>query len=95
MDFYDFLPKENYSIMITNPPYGERLADKKEADKLYNIMGIKMGKLKTWSMYVITSDQDFEKKFQRRANRRRILFNGRIKTTYYQFHGQQPKKQGI
>jgi putative N6-adenine-specific DNA methylase len=94
MDFYEYLPEEDYSIMITNPPYGERLADTKEADKLYSIMGIKLSKLKTWSMYVITSDQFFEKKFQRKANRRRILFNGRIKTTYYQFHGQQPKKQG-
>jgi len=79
--------------MITNPPYGERLSEKEEVDKLYKLIGEKIGKLKTWSSYIITSDKDFEKTFGKQADRRRKLYNGRIETIYYQFYGLNPKKE--
>jgi len=92
-DFKDYLPKDNYSIMITNPPYGDRLSDQEEVTKLYQLMSKKLKDLKTWSIYVITSDKDFENTFGKIADRRRKLYNGRIETIYYQFHGQNPKKE--
>ena len=92
-DFKDLSLKDDYSIMITNPPYGERLSEKEEVDKLYKLIGEKIGKLKTWSSYIITSDKDFEKTFGKQADRRRKLYNGRIETIYYQFYGLNPKKE--
>lgn len=92
-DFKDFEIQDDYSIIITNPPYGERLSEKDEVEDLYKEFAKKISPLKTLSVYVITSDQDFEKIFGRKADRRRKLYNGRIETTYYQFHGQNPKKE--
>ncbi len=94
-DFNDLSLSDDYSIMITNPPYGERLSEKEEVDKLYQLIGEKIGKLKTWSSYIITSDKDFEKAFGKKADRRRKLYNGRIETTYYQFYGLNPKKEAV
>ena len=91
-DFKDLEVKEDYSIMITNPPYGERLSEKDEVTKLYQLMGEKLGKLETWSCYVITSEKDFETMFGKKADRRRKLYNGRIETIYYQFYGKNPNK---
>lgn len=92
-DFKDLQVKEDYKIMITNPPYGERLSEKEEVDKLYKLIGEKLSKLKTWSVYVITSDKNFETIYGKKADRRRKLYNGRIETTYYQFYGENPKKE--
>ncbi|MDD3129361.1 MAG: class I SAM-dependent RNA methyltransferase [Candidatus Izemoplasmatales bacterium] len=91
-DFNDLKFQEDYSILITNPPYGERLSEKEEVTKLYQQMAKKLSNLKTWSMYVITSDKDFEVNFNRKADRKRKLYNGRIETMYYQFYGENPKK---
>lgn len=91
-DFYDFKPQEDYTVMITNPPYGERLSEIEEVKKLYEFMGKILNKLKTWSIYVITSDNDFEKTFGKKADRKRKLYNGRIETLYYQFYGDNPNK---
>jgi len=92
-DFVDLMPEEDYSIMITNPPYGERLSEKEEVNQLYHLMGEKLSKLKTWSSYVITLEKNFEKIFGKKADRRRKLYNGRIETIYYQFYGSNPKKE--
>ena len=92
-DFKDLKVKEDYKIMITNPPYGERLSEKEEVERLYKLIGEKLGKLKTWSVYVITSDKNFETIYGKKADRRRKLYNGRIETTYYQFYGENPKKE--
>ena len=91
-DFYDFNPKEDYTVMITNPPYGERLSEQEEVQRLYAHMGKTLSKLKTWSIYVITSDKDFEKTFNKKSDRKRKLYNGRIETLYYQFYGENPNK---
>ena len=83
---------KNYGVLITNPPYGERLGELKEVENLYKTLGNIMNENKTWSTYVITSMEYFEKLFGRKADAKRKLFNGRIKTDYYQFYGPRPPK---
>jgi Predicted N6-adenine-specific DNA methylase len=80
----------DYGCMITNPPYGERIGELKEVEKLYRDMGELMRTNPTWSAYVITSMEYFESLFGRKADAKRKLFNGRIKIDYYQFFGPKP-----
>ena len=76
-------------IIITNPPYGERIGEQEEIDKVFKALGSFCRSHPDWSLFVITPDRDAEKKIMgRRANRRRKLYNGNIETTYYQFHGE-------
>ena len=82
----------DYGCMITNPPYGERLGELKTVEELYRTLGKLMATNPTWSSYVITSMEYFEKLFGKRADAKRKLFNGRIKTDYYQFYGPRPPK---
>ncbi|QEK11035.1 class I SAM-dependent RNA methyltransferase [Crassaminicella thermophila] len=81
-----------YGYIICNPPYGERLGEKREVQKLYKRMGQVFGKFDTWSKYIITSDEEFEKFYGKKASKKRKLFNGRIKVDYYQFFGPKPPK---
>ena len=87
--------RKKYGCIITNPPYGERLGDRKEAEELYREMGKVFRELDTWSFYVLTSHEGFERLFGRRADRKRKLYNGRIKVDYYQFHGPRPPQQTL
>lgn len=90
-DFRDVNLEDEYGVMITNPPYGERLKNVNVKD-LELDLGKKMRKLKTWSNYIITSNEDFEKNFGKKADRKRKLYNGRLKVDYYQFFGPKPSK---
>lgn len=81
-----------YGVLITNPPYGERIGELKEVENLYRDLGGIMKDNSTWSTYLITSMEYFESLFGRKANKKRKLFNGRIKTDYYQFEGPRPPK---
>jgi len=85
--------KKKYGCVITNPPYGERLGDEKEVEALYREMGRTFKELDSWSFYVMTSHEGFEKLFGRKADRKRKLYNGRIKVDYYQFYGPRPPRQ--
>ncbi len=79
-------------ILITNPPYGERIGNRKEIDSIYKSLRDFSEKNPTWSMFIITSDKEVEDGvLQRKADRRRKLYNGRIETCYYQFHGERKK----
>ncbi|MBQ7125239.1 MAG: class I SAM-dependent RNA methyltransferase [Clostridia bacterium] len=71
--------------IVCNPPYGERLATVKEAEELYRAMGRHFATLDSWQIYVLTSDDYFEKLYGRRADNVRRLYNGMIKCNYYQF----------
>ncbi len=82
----------DFGVIICNPPYGERLGTIKEAEMIYRDMGVAFNQNPTWSVYVITSYEDFEKLFGRKADAKRKLFNGMIKTDYYQFYGAKPPK---
>ena len=85
------LPGE-YGVMITNPPYGQRLGGDEELRRIYAALKRLFPKDSTWSVYVITSDEEFEQRFGRRANAKRKLFNGATKTDYYQYHGPKPPR---
>lgn len=82
--------KKDYGVIICNPPYGERLGDKREVEDLYRKMGKVFKKLDTWSIYVITSNENFEKLYGKKADKKRKLYNGRIKVDYYQYYGPKP-----
>lgn len=92
-DVMNFNTKEDYGVIISNPPYGERIGEKKEIEKLYVEMGKKFRKLDTWSIYIITSDEDFERLYGKKSDRKRKLFNGRIKVDYYQYYGPRPPRK--
>lgn len=84
---------ENHGIIIANPPYGERIGDKNQIQKIYCELKQFMGSNPTWSLYLITSDKEFEKLFREKpADRRRKLYNGRIEICYYQYYGIRPGK---
>ena len=85
-------PKK-YGFVITNPPYGERLEDKKALPALYREIGEAFRRLDSWSEYVITSYEQAEKYIGRRADKNRKLYNGMIKTYLYQFIGPKPPSQ--
>jgi putative N6-adenine-specific DNA methylase len=90
MDVLELKDQREYGVIITNPPYGERLGDRESAEALYDDLADTCAGLPTWSTYVLTSHPDFERFFRRRSDRRRKLYNGRIECTYYQFHGPRP-----
>lgn len=88
--FEDFQSSRKYVCIITNPPYGERLSDRKEVEKLYRLMGRKLLPQDTWSFYILTSHPDFERLFGKRASKRRKLYNGGIECQFYQYYGPLP-----
>ncbi|MFK7779440.1 MAG: class I SAM-dependent RNA methyltransferase [Gimesia sp.] len=81
-----------YGCLITNPPYGERLGEKSDAEKIYREMKRVFEPLELWSTYVLTSHPDFERFIGKKA-RRRKLYNGGIECTYYQFPGPPPPRK--
>lgn len=85
-------PKK-YGFLITNPPYGERLEDKKMLPDLYRQIGQVYEGLDSWSMYLITSYEDAERYIGRKADKNRKIYNGMIRTYYYQFNGPKPPKR--
>ncbi|SES94082.1 putative N6-adenine-specific DNA methylase [Natronincola peptidivorans] len=92
LDVKDLKSRFEYGCIITNPPYGERLGERKEVEKLYKTMGKVFNQLDTWSHYVITSHPQFEELFGKKADRKRKLYNGRIQCNYYQYYGPRPPK---
>lgn len=93
MQVKDFTTKSEYGYVVTNPPYGERLNDRPYVEKLYSDMGNVFTKLDTWSVYVLTSHEGFEQFYGKPATKKRKLFNGFIKTDYYQYFGKRPPRR--
>ena len=85
-------PKK-YGFVITNPPYGERLEEKEDLPKLYEQIGKAFEGLDSWSLYMITSYEDAERYIGRKADKNRKIYNGMIKTYFYQFMGPKPPKR--
>lgn len=85
-------PKK-YGFVITNPPYGERLEDKKDLPALYRTFGESFRTLDSWSAYMITSYEEAERYFGRKADKNRKIYNGMLKTYFYQFLGPKPPKR--
>ena len=87
----DALPENG--VIIMNPPYGERIGEEREIRKIYRTISSFLSDRKDWSCFLITADKALEKGLGRRADRKRKLYNGRIETCYYQFHGTRPPKK--
>ena len=84
---------KKYGFIITNPPYGERLEDKESLPGIYETFGKRFAALDSWSAYMITSYEDAEKYFGRKADKNRKIYNGMIKTYFYSFLGPKPPKR--
>ncbi|MCC5800452.1 THUMP domain-containing class I SAM-dependent RNA methyltransferase [Rossellomorea vietnamensis] len=93
MQVRDFTSELEYGIIVGNPPYGERLGERKEVEKMYQEMGRAFEKLDTWSVYMLTSHENFEQCYGKQATKKRKLFNGFIRTDYYQFFGPRPPRK--
>lgn len=85
-------PKK-YGFLITNPPYGERIEEKENLPALYTEIGKRFQALDSWSAYLITSYEDTEKYMGRKADKNRKIYNGMMKTYFYQFMGPKPPKK--
>ena len=82
-----------YGFIITNPPYGERLEEKSALPRIYRDFGEAFRRLDSWSAYMITSYDDAERYFGRKAEKNRKIYNGMIRTYFYQFPGPKPPRQ--
>lgn len=87
-------PKK-YGFIITNPPYGERLEEKKALPAIYRALGERFRNLDDWSMFMITSYEKAEKDIGRKADKNRKIYNGMLKTYFYSFMGKKPPKRRI
>lgn len=90
--FRELSTKKKYGCIITNPPYGERLELNSDIETLYRDMGDTIRELETWSFFILTSIENFEKIVKKKATKNRKLYNGKIKTYLYQYFGQLPPR---
>lgn len=93
MQVTDFTSKEEYGVLLGNPPYGERIGDREEVEQMYREMGKAFQTLDTWSIYILTSYEKFEQLYGKKATKKRKLFNGSIRTDLYQFWGPRPPRK--
>ncbi len=89
----EFSSKKRYGCIICNPPYGERIGDIQEIERLYKSMGKTFYQLKDWSYFILTAYERFEKLFGEKASKNRKLYNGKIKCYLYQYFGPLPPKK--
>ncbi len=89
-----FAPSGDYGCIVTNPPYGERLGDLREAENTYRAMGRAFRRLDTWSVFVLTAHPEFPKHFGARSTKNRKLYNGNLRCWLYQYFGPLPPRQG-
>lgn len=92
-DIKDLSHPKKYGFIVTNPPYGERLEEKENLPSLYETIGARYQALDSWSMYLITAYEDAERYIGRKADKNRKIYNGMIKTYFYQFLGPKPPKK--
>ncbi len=93
MQVQDFSSKKEYGVIVGNPPYGERLGEKSAVEQMYREMGQTFASLDTWSIYILTSNENFEELYGKQATKKRKLFNGFIRTDLYQFWGKRPPRE--
>lgn len=84
--------KNDYGILITNPPYGQRLS-RTDMDEIYRKLNSKFLKLDTWSLYLISGDRNFQRNFKKKVSKKRKLYNGGEKVDFYQYFGKKPKSK--
>lgn len=93
MQATDFTTKLTDGVIVTNPPYGERIGEREEIEKMLREFGHVMKNYPTWSVYMLSSMEDFEVHYGKKATKKRKLFNGFIRTDLYQFWGQKSKRE--
>lgn len=93
----EFKTKRHYGVIVTNPPYGERLEDLESVKPIYKEMGTVFAALSDWSFTIITSYEDFERVYGKKANKNRKLYNGMLKAYIYNYVGPRPprKEKGV
>ncbi|HOM03743.1 MAG TPA: class I SAM-dependent RNA methyltransferase [Acetivibrio sp.] len=89
-DFRDIRIKEDYGVIICNPPYGERISEQQEVEIINRDMGKAFSEYNTWSKYIITPSENFERLYGKKADKKRKFYNGNIKVDYYQYFGPKP-----
>ena len=89
----DLSHPKKYGFLITNPPYGERIEEKKNLPELYKTIGERFAALDSWSAYIITAYEDTERYIGRKADKNRKIYNGMMKTYFYQFLGPKPPRK--
>ena len=89
----DLSHPKKYGFIITNPPYGERLEEKENLPALYRCIGERYKALDSWSMYLITAYEEAERYIGKKADKNRKIYNGMMKTYYYQFMGPKPPRR--
>ncbi len=94
-DVAELTHKRPYGVIVTNPPYGERLSNPEEVEKLYKLMGKTFPLLENWSHYILTSYEKFEHAYGQKADKKRKLYNGMLKTTFYQYLGKRPPRKRV
>lgn len=92
-DVKDLRHPKKYGFIITNPPYGERMEEKENLPALYSQFGRSFKELDSWSAYMITSYEEAERYFGRKSDKNRKIYNGMLKTYYYQFQGPKPPRK--
>ena len=92
MQLKDFRTKKENGVLVANPPYGDRLLSEEQAQNIYRQMGQTYEPLETWSKYILTSDLSFEDHYGKQATKKRKLYNGAIRTDYFQFWGIRKRK---
>ncbi|MGZ0167834.1 MAG: THUMP domain-containing class I SAM-dependent RNA methyltransferase [Planctomycetales bacterium] len=93
--FHELSSQKKYGCVITNPPYGERLGEAEEIERLYSSMAGVFSKLDTWSFFVLTAYSDFQKSVRRQSTRRRKLYNAKIACTLHQLLGPRPPRRTL
>lgn len=91
----DLSHRKKYGFIVSNPPYGERIGEKDELPDLYRTIGERYKALDSWSMYLITGYEQAEKYIGRKADKNRKIYNGMLKTYFYQFQGPKPPRKNI
>ncbi|MCP4136374.1 MAG: class I SAM-dependent RNA methyltransferase [bacterium] len=89
----EFSSKKRFGCIVCNPPYGERMSDLKEVEDLYRSMGETFMELEDWSYFILSSHENFQKHFGKKADKNRKLYNGKIKIYLYQYFGPFPPKK--
>lgn len=92
MRLQDFQTDLINGVVISNPPYGERLMDDEGVSRLYQEMGDTFAPLRTWSKFILTSDGQFEEKYGNLADKKRKLYNGTLRVDYYQYYGERVRR---
>ncbi len=89
----EFSSKKKYGCVITNPPYGERMGDRAQAEALYREMGEVFGRLDSWSLFILSAHDEFERHYGKKSGKNRKLYNGRILCYLYQYRGPLPPRR--